>query len=144
MATIRKRGSSWQIDYFDPNGKRIRQSFKKKKVAEAELGKHISLIAENPKRYLEIAKATRVTFDELTEKYIENFKHQRSFDRSKKFNINVLKKEFTGHILGNIFYYEFESYRNKLRITLTKHNSIRKNPQLIGLWPVFVTCFQRQ
>jgi len=29
MATIRKRGKSYQIDYFDPNGKRIRKSFKK-------------------------------------------------------------------------------------------------------------------
>jgi len=53
MATIRKRIGkksgkvSWQIDYLDPNNKRIRQSFKKKKDAEAELGKRVSLIAEN-------------------------------------------------------------------------------------------------
>jgi hypothetical protein len=49
MATIRKRegknGVSYQIDYFDPNGKRVRQSFKKKKDAEAELGKRVSIIA---------------------------------------------------------------------------------------------------
>jgi len=38
MATIRKRGKTYQIDYFDPNGKRIRKLFKKKKDAEAELG----------------------------------------------------------------------------------------------------------
>ena len=31
MAKIRKRGNSYQIDYFDPNGKRIRKSFKKRK-----------------------------------------------------------------------------------------------------------------
>lgn len=60
MATIRKRTSSktgkvsWQIDYFDPTGKRVRQSFKKKKDAEAELGKRVSLIAEN--RYLDVKK----------------------------------------------------------------------------------------
>ena len=39
MARIRKRGNSYQIDYFDPSGKRIRKSFSKKKDAEAELGK---------------------------------------------------------------------------------------------------------
>jgi len=46
MSKVRKRGPPWQIDYFDPNGKRIRKSFKKKKDAEAELGKRVSLIAE--------------------------------------------------------------------------------------------------
>ena len=60
---IRKRGNSYQIDYIDPNGKRVRQSFKKRKEAEAELGKRVSLIAENPKRYLEIAKASLLRFD---------------------------------------------------------------------------------
>ena len=34
MATIRKRGKTYQIDYFDPNGKRVRKSFKKRKDAE--------------------------------------------------------------------------------------------------------------
>jgi len=43
MAKVRKRGNSYQIDYFDPNGKRVRQSFSKKKDAEAELGKRVSL-----------------------------------------------------------------------------------------------------
>jgi hypothetical protein len=33
---IRKVGNHWQIDYYDPNGKRIRQNFKKKKGAVAE------------------------------------------------------------------------------------------------------------
>ena len=30
---IRKRGDAWQIDYFDPTGKRVRKSFAKKKDA---------------------------------------------------------------------------------------------------------------
>jgi len=52
MAKIRKRGKTYHIDYFDPNGKRIRKSFKKKKEAEEELGKRVSLIEEN--RYLDV------------------------------------------------------------------------------------------
>ena len=55
MAKIRKRGNSYQIDYVDPTGKRVRKSFSKKKDAEAELGKRVSLIAEN--RYLDVKKA---------------------------------------------------------------------------------------
>jgi hypothetical protein len=29
MAKVKKRGNSWQIDYTDPNGKRIRKAFRK-------------------------------------------------------------------------------------------------------------------
>jgi integrase len=123
---LRKRGDSWQIDYIDPNGKRVRQSFKKKGEATAELGKRISLIAENPKRYLEISKARIVTFDELTEKYEENFKHQRSFATSKKYSIDTLKKEFSGRLLGSISYLHLESFRNQIKNTLTQHGTIRK------------------
>ena len=36
-ASIKKRGKTYQIDYYDPNGKRVRKSFKKRKDAETEL-----------------------------------------------------------------------------------------------------------
>jgi hypothetical protein len=49
---IRKRGDAWQIDCFDPTGKRLRKSFAKKKDAVAELGKRVSLIAE--KCYMDV------------------------------------------------------------------------------------------
>ena len=67
MAKIRKRGNSYQIDYFDPNGKRVRKSFSKKKDAEAELGKRVSLIAEN--RYLDVKNDYTTTLKELLAKY---------------------------------------------------------------------------
>jgi len=126
MAKVKKRGNSYQIDYLDPHGKRVRLSFKKKKDAVAELGKRVSLIVENPKRYLEISKACTVTFDQLVEKYEENFKHQRSFSSSKKHSLDRLKKEFSGWILGNISYLHLESFRNQIKNTLTKHKTIRK------------------
>jgi len=41
MGSIRKyegkRGVSWVIDYVSPDGKRVRQSFKTRKQAQAEL-----------------------------------------------------------------------------------------------------------
>jgi integrase len=125
MAKIRKRGNTYQIDYFDPTGKRVRQSFKKRKEAEEELAKRVSLIAENPKRYLEIAKATTTTFDELLEKYRENFKHQRSFYRSKRFMLTDLEEAFKGRLLSSISYLNLESYRNRLRETFTRHGGLR-------------------
>ena len=59
MATIRKRGKTYKIDYFDPDSKRTRKSFKKKKDAVAELGKRVSLMAEG--RYLDVKKGYLTT-----------------------------------------------------------------------------------
>ena len=123
MAKIRKRGSNYMIDYYDPNGKRVRKSFKKKKDAEIELAARQLSMADGT--YFEKAKAYTATFEELVEKYIENFKHQRSFSRSKSYMIEELKKEFKSYLLKNITYLNLETYRNKLRNTLTVHGKVR-------------------
>ena len=74
---IRKRGDSWQIDYLDPGGKRVRQSFKTRKEATAELGKRVSLIAEG--RYLDVKPECKTTLAELCERYKQNFDGQSEF-----------------------------------------------------------------
>ena len=94
MAKIRKRGNSYQIDYFDPNGKRVRKSFQKRKDAEAELGKRVSLIAEG--RYLDVKKDYKTTLKELLEKYKENYKDQSSFQTWKRFCLEKFKDHFGG------------------------------------------------
>ena len=107
MAKIRKRGKSYQIDYFDPTGKRVRKSFRKRKEAEAELGKRVSLIAEN--RYLDVKKDYRSTLKELIEKYEENFKTQASFETWKRYCLENFKAHFGEegqgkiHVHGGIF-----------------------------------------
>lgn len=56
MATIRKRsnrkGIVWQIDYYDPQGKRVMRCFPKKTDAEAYLGK--VLAAKKEGRYEDV------------------------------------------------------------------------------------------
>lgn len=124
MAKIRKRGKTYQIDYFDPNGKRIRKSFKKRKDAEAELGKRVSLIAEG--RYLDVKKDYKTTLKELLEKYEENFKNQNSFKTAKRFFVKNFREYFGDEtLLANIRYVDIETYRNKLRERLTQHYKIR-------------------
>lgn len=128
MAKVRKRegknGVSWQIDYFDPNGKRIRQSFKKKKDAQEELAKRVSLIAE--KRYLDVKKDYKTTLKEFLDKYKENFQHQVIFNRWKAFCLKRLEEYFGRDTrLANIRYVDLETYRNKLRKTPTGRGTVR-------------------
>jgi integrase len=129
LATIRKRegkkGVSWQIDYFDPNGKRVRQSFKKRKDAEAELGKRVSLIAE--KRYLDVKRDYTTTLGDLLQKYTENYEHQRSFQSNKCHWLENFKAYFGEDTrLSNIRYVNVETYQNHLKHKPTKHGTIRK------------------
>jgi len=121
---VGKKGVSWQIDYLDPSGRRVRQSFKKRKDAEAELGKRISLMAE--KRYLDIKKDYTTTFGELINKYTENFKHQKSFSSAKGCYLPTFKKHFGEHtLLTNIRYVDLVTYQTALRTRLTKAKTIR-------------------
>lgn len=126
MAKIRKRGNSYQIDYFDPDGKRVRKSFKKRKDAEAELGKRVSLIAEG--RYLDVKKDYKTTFGELLEKYKENYRNQAAFRTFKKYCLEDLKDYFgEDTLLSRIKYIDLETYRNHLRQKPTRSGTIRRD-----------------
>lgn len=125
MATIRKRGSTYQIDYFDPNGKRVRKSFKKKKDAEAELGKRVSLIAEG--RYLDVKKEYKTTLKDLLDKYEENFGNQPSYKTAKRHFVKSIKEHFgEDTMLSSIRFVSVETYRNHLKKRLTQHGTVRK------------------
>jgi len=123
MAKLRKRGNSYQIDYIDPNGKRVRVSFKKRKNAEAELGKRVSLIVEG--RYLDIKKDSKYTFDELLDRYIENYEYQPSYQSSKRCMVPHFRETFGGCLLSRISYYDLERYRKNLMNTLVKNSQVR-------------------
>ncbi|PKN30499.1 MAG: hypothetical protein CVU64_03140 [Deltaproteobacteria bacterium HGW-Deltaproteobacteria-21] len=124
MAKIRKRGDSYQIDYTDPNGKRVRMSFSKKKDAEAELGKRVSLIAE--KRYLDVKKDYTSTLKDLLDKYEENFEKQASFKKYKTYCLDNFREHFGEDILlANIRYVDLETYRQQLRSKLTVNSTLR-------------------
>jgi integrase len=126
---VRKRGDTWQIDYIDPAGKRIRKSFKKKKDADAEHGKRRSLIAEG--RYLDVKKDCKTTFGELVKKYDENFNSQRSFDGWKKLCLSNFKEHFNADtVLSKIRYVDLETYRNHLRQKKTYKDTIRTDASI--------------
>jgi integrase len=140
MGTVRKRGKTWQIDYVDPTGKRVRQSFKKKREAEAELAKRVSLIAE--KRYLDIKPEYKTTLSELLDRYEANYRDQASFATWKRCCIVNFRSHFGQlTLLSNIRYAELETYRNHLRGKPTKAGKPRTpaavNREIAALHHIF-------
>lgn len=123
MAKIRKRinkkgGFSWQIDYYDPQGKRIMKCFPKKANAEAYLGKVVA--AKKEGRYhdvFDVKKETQVTFNELAGEYETNFGTQKAFQTSKRYLLAKVKDHFGEKRLSQITYLDLETYRNRRKAT---------------------------
>jgi len=129
MAKIKKitgkKGATWQIDYIDPHGKRIRHMFKKRKDAAAELGKRVSLMAEG--RYLDVKKDYKTTLGELIEKYEENFNQQAAYKKYKAYCMENYKVHFGEETkLASVRYVDLETYRTHLSRKLTRHGTVRK------------------
>jgi predicted DNA-binding WGR domain protein len=84
-----------QVDYRDPEGKRIMKCFPKKADAEAYLGKVTA--AKREERYydvFDVKKEAQVTFNELADRYVENFQSQRCFSRLKYYLVDEIPGGF--------------------------------------------------
>ncbi len=113
IVSPKTRKTSWQIDYLEPDGKRIRKTFKKKKDAVAEHSKVFALKSEG--RYLDVKKECETTLKELTKIYTENHQHQSNF-RAKKLYLENFKEFFGADtLLSDIRYVDLETYRNQLK-----------------------------
>ncbi|UCF82417.1 MAG: tyrosine-type recombinase/integrase [Desulfobacteraceae bacterium] len=120
-----KKGVSYRIDYFDPNGKRIRKMFKKKKDAEAELGKRVSLMAEG--RYLDIKEKSKLTLKEMVDLYKEKHKNQKYFMGTKHYFLSKFQ-EYMGAetLISNIAWKDIGGYRTHLTNQITVRGGLRK------------------
>jgi integrase len=125
MATIKKKlnkkGIVWRIDYYDPQGKRCRKDFELKKDAEAYLGKVRA--AKKEGRYFDVfdvKRETQVTFNELADRYVENFQSQKCFSRLKYYLVGEYRVAFGARRLSEITYLDLETYRNRRRATPTR------------------------
>lgn len=120
-----KRGVTWQIDYTDPTGKRVRQTFKLKKDAVNELAKRVSLIGEG--RYLDVKKTCEVTLGEMIGIYTQEYEDQPSFYRAKAFWLDNFKTYFGENtLLDQVPYAKVKEYRQHLKRKATRRGGIRK------------------
>lgn len=115
MAKIRfnEKTGTWMIDYYDPRGQRIRKCFKKRKDAEGELAKRVTLIHEG--KYLDVVKERLTPFGELLDRYEEIFSKQASW-KAKRLYVQNFRAHFGADtLIANISYYDLEAYRDKIR-----------------------------
>jgi len=129
MGSIRKyqgkRGVSWVIDYVAPDGKRVRQSFKTRKEAQAELTQRDYTIQVGS--YTDPRKYKKFTLKQLCEQYEETHKSQQGFDTSKKYHIELIKRYFGAErLLITIKYADLELFRAYLEQTPNKFDKQRK------------------
>jgi len=135
MATFKKiatkEGIAWMVDYYDPQGRRIKKRFKKKAEAEAYLAKVVTSIKEEKyEDIFEKKKAATVTFDELANHYEEIYRQQRSFYNFKKEIIQTLRAAFGPRHLSRITYLDLEKHRNIRKATPTWRREPRSDARV--------------
>jgi integrase len=125
MATVKrkinKKGTVYRVDYYDPEGRRRRKDFSLKKDADAYRGKIDAAKKEN--RYhdvFDVKKETQITFNELADRYVENFKGQKCFSRLKYYLIDGYRAAFGDRRLSEIGYLDLETYRNRRKLIPTR------------------------
>jgi hypothetical protein len=126
MGAIRKvshpgRSVSWQIDYYDADGKRQRKNFKTRKKAARELQMRELFPDETKLRDL------KIPLKALIKKYKKYHEGDRGFKKGKTFALASIEAYFGADaLLRNIRYINLVDYRRQLESTLTRHGTIRK------------------
>ena len=62
---------------------------------------------------------TKLTFNELADRYEENYRHQRSFNSLKGYVIRGFREFFADRRLSHITFLDLETYRNRCKATPT-------------------------
>lgn len=116
----KKKGTSYDVCYYTPEGKQKWKTFDKRRDAEAYEGKVKA--AKREGRYndlFDVKLETKITFNQLADKYVENFGTQKCFAGFKDYMIKGLRAEFGERKLSQISYMDLETWRNKRKATLT-------------------------
>ena len=68
----------------------------------------------------DVKKETQLTFNELADRYVENYQNQRTYSRLKYYLMEEYRAVFGGWRLADISYLDLEAYRNQRRASLTR------------------------
>jgi len=100
--------------------------FPKKADADDYLAK--VKVAKREGRYhdvFDVKKESQTTFNELADRYVENFQSQKSFKDFKTHVVRELRESFGSRRLSEIGYLDLETYRNQRKAAPTKAGKTR-------------------
>jgi integrase len=126
-----KSGPRWEVDYRDPEYRRLRRRFDRKKDADAfeatvrtakRTGKFKEIFGED--------KTKSPLFLEAMKDYLEISRGQKSFSSFKGYIINMLLNYFGNKPLDKITYRDVETFKNRRKLTPTKNGTARSDAQV--------------
>lgn len=135
---VGKRKTSYDVCYYDPEGKQKWKSFDKRKDAKDYEAKVRTAKREN--RYHDLfdeKKETKITFQELAAKYEEIHQGQKCYKGFKDYMVRDLRAKFGDRKLSQISYLDLEDWRKKRMETPTKAGKPRAAGSVNGELAVF-------
>jgi len=125
-----KDGSySWRIDFYDPDGKRVKKRFKK--LAEAEAVLAAVKVAKQKGTYGEVfgeifgkEKKPKYLFKDLARDYLEAYQGQKNF-KDKKQIVSVLVQGFGERPVASITFADVELFQSRRRQVPTWCGKVR-------------------
>ena len=109
--------------------------FKLKKDAEDYLAKvGVSKREGNYDEIFQPKKEAVLTFNDLADRYVENYGQQKSFVSFKRHAVRYLREAFGDRRLREISYLDLETYRNKRKSTPFPAASPGQRPRSTGKW----------
>lgn len=116
----------WLIDYYDPQGKRIKRRFKK--LAEANAVLDNVGVAKLEGTYGEVFGKKQepvYKFEDLARDYLAAYQGQKNFKDKRQVVEKVLTEQFGGKGLANITYLQLELFRSERLQSSTHHGKQR-------------------
>ena len=114
MATIRKRGKYYQLDYY-AHGKRVRESAKTKKEAIGRLGTTTGEIRQGT--YADRRSLRKTRMEDLVREYFDKFRGRSA--RTERMHLDTIEEYFRGKIVSQISVFDVETFLHVRRDTPT-------------------------